>query len=31
MQLATETGERCFISPMDQLGLTGILFLLDLS
>ena len=23
MPLATETGERCFTSPIDQLGLTG--------
>ena len=27
MPLATETGERCFTSPIDQIGLTGIFFL----
>ena len=26
--LAPETGERCFISPIDQLGLTGTLLTL---
>ena len=25
MPLATETGERCFTSPIDQMGLTGTL------
>ena len=28
--LATETGECCFTSPIDQIGLTGILYLLYL-
>jgi hypothetical protein len=26
--LATEAGERCFTSPIDQIGLTGILYFL---
>ena len=27
MPLAEETGERCFLSPIDQLGLTGTLLI----